>query len=132
MPPPWAGAQPHQAHSIRSGDRVQIYWDGEGQWFCAFVEEVAPGGRVRVKYEDDDEVHWEDVNDLVPAPVLSIHPRPHGAAQVAACACMCGRHLYAAACVRVCAACACMCACAASTAGIRQRMRGRSSGGEGR
>lgn len=81
MPPPMAGAGKNVGEA-NVGDRVQIYWDGEGKWFCAFVEEVASGGRVRVKYQDDDEVHWEDVNDLVAAPVSSIHAHPHGATQV--------------------------------------------------
>ena len=45
------------ARAFGVGDRVQVYWDGEEQWFCAVVEEVAPGGgRVRVRYEEDDEV----------------------------------------------------------------------------
>ena len=45
------------ARAFGVGDRVQVYWDGEEQWFCAVVEEVAPGGgRVRVRYDEDDEV----------------------------------------------------------------------------
>jgi len=72
-----------------------------------------------VKYEDDGEVHWEDVNDLVAAPVRSIQPRPHGAAQVAA-ALACAGAIFmrqrACACVR-CAPvqCARVRACACST-----------------
>ena len=48
------------------GDRVQVYWDGEDTWFCGVVEDIA-ADQVRVRYEDDDEVHWEDCTAVHPA-----------------------------------------------------------------
>jgi hypothetical protein len=53
------------------GDRVKVYWDGEGQWFYGVVEKTRreKGGQVRVRYEDDDEVHWEDSAHVCAAPL---------------------------------------------------------------
>jgi hypothetical protein len=53
------------------GDRVKVYWDGEGQWFYGVVEKTRreKGGQVRVRYEDDDEVHWEASAQVFAAPL---------------------------------------------------------------
>ncbi len=53
------------------GDRVKVFWDGEGQWFYGVVEKTRreKGGQVRVRYEDDDEVHWEDSAHVRAAPL---------------------------------------------------------------
>jgi len=52
--------------SFSVGDRVKVFWDGENTWFCGVVERTREG-QVEVRYEDDDELHWEDCAAVLPA-----------------------------------------------------------------
>jgi hypothetical protein len=55
-----AGKSTDEGAAVGVGNRVKVFWDGEQQWFCGVVEEVGQNGQVHVRYEDDDEMHWED------------------------------------------------------------------------
>ena len=57
----------HAAHALETfnerspkiGQRVKVYWDGEGCRFQGTVTERDQQGRVKVCYDDSDE-RWED------------------------------------------------------------------------
>ena len=44
------------------GDKVKVYWEGDDKWFNGIVAKTRGGGsrKVLVKYDDDDEEHWEN------------------------------------------------------------------------
>ena len=43
------------------GDKVKVYWEGDDKCFNGIVAKTREGGsgKVLVKYDDDDEEHWE-------------------------------------------------------------------------
>ncbi len=43
------------------GDKVKVYWDGDDKWLNGIVTKTRGGGsgKVLVKYDNDDEEHWE-------------------------------------------------------------------------